>query len=362
MSTPTNRNERESTRRLSLAELKMEARGQWAYIFADLAPELGHAMEAGGNHVSCPVHGGSDGFRLFKDYLDTGGGVCNTCGPQSNGFAMLAWVKDYQFKDAVREVAQWLRKENAQPTASKRPPPPPPAPKIDPAKALEIVRGIWMETLPIKGTPAEHYLVNRGIPAEHVPSILRYHPALRFFDAKEKKFYGNFPALVAPIRAANDKIIALHRIYLTPEGGKADVPEAKKMTVCIKPPTGAAIKLFPAGKVLGVGEGIETMLAVRAVTGMPVWSAVAAPLLEQVVIPDEVEHVVIWGDLDMSERGHQAAEKLAERVRAEGKTAHIEIPSQPIPDGEKGLDWLEVLLRFGADGFPAKWRRWRRVA
>lgn len=349
-------------RKLSLAELKAQARGNWAYIFEDLCPDLGPAMEARGRHVACPVHGGSDGFRLFKDYNETGGGICNTCGPQANGFAMLVWVKGYTFRDAVREVARWLRKEKVEQSASNRPPPPPPAPKTNPAKARAIIRRIWTTTVPVAGSPGERYLVNRGIWSANVPSSLRFHPSLRYYEGSENKFYGNFPALVAPIRDPKGEIIALHRIFLTPEGKKAPVKEPKKMTPCSKPPQGAAIRLFPAGKVLGVGEGIETMLAVRAISRMPVWSAVAAQFLELMVIPDYVEHVVIWADLDASGRGQKAAQVLAERLVKEGKTVEIQIPPQGIPQGSKGLDWLDVLLKYGVEGFPEQWRIWRPEA
>lgn len=348
--------------RLTLAELKALARGNWAYIFEDLASELGPAMEARGHHVACPVHGGSDGFRLFKDYNETGGGICNSCGPQANGFAMLAFVKGYQFRDAVREVAQWLRNEEVEQTASLRSPPPPPAPKMDPEKVRQMIRRIWTKTLPIKGSIGERYLAQRGIWRSSIPSVLRFHPALRYYDTKERKFYGNFPALVAPVRDPKGQIIALHRYYLTHEGSKAPVPQPKKMTSCIRPPQGSAIRLFSASKVLGVGEGVETMLAVHAITRMPVWSAVAAPLLEQVDIPSHVEHVVIWADKDRSERGTQAAKVLSERLVTEGKSVEIQVPPQSIPDKAKSVDWLDVFLEYGAEGFPAQWRVWRPAA
>jgi len=76
-------------------------------------------------------------------------------------------------------------------------------------------------------------------------------------------------------------------------------------------------------------------------------------------IPPSVKHVVIWADLDASERGIQAADKLADRLEAQGKTVEICVPVGPIPEGAKGVDWLDVMLTKGLHGFPAKWRRWR---
>ena len=60
--------------------LSEKARGLWADILGELAPELMPAIEAGADHVPCPVHGGKDGFRVFNDFQETGGGVCNTSG------------------------------------------------------------------------------------------------------------------------------------------------------------------------------------------------------------------------------------------------------------------------------------------
>ena len=48
--------------------------GKWSFICRSIAPQLGEAIEKLGRHVPCPVHGGRDGFRVFKDFEETGGG------------------------------------------------------------------------------------------------------------------------------------------------------------------------------------------------------------------------------------------------------------------------------------------------
>ena len=46
-------------------QIKAAARGRWDVVFSVLAPSLKAAMRAGRKqHVSCPKHGGTDGFRL----------------------------------------------------------------------------------------------------------------------------------------------------------------------------------------------------------------------------------------------------------------------------------------------------------
>jgi len=76
-------------------QVKEDARGRWERVLLALAPPLKAALERTGKHVPCPVHGGRDGFRLFRDVADTGGGICNTCGSFANGIC-------------AADVDQWL--------------------------------------------------------------------------------------------------------------------------------------------------------------------------------------------------------------------------------------------------------------
>lgn len=345
----------------TFAELRAEASGKWPYILADLAPELAEAQASAPHHVVCPCHGGKtgDGFRLFRDYPDSGGGICNTCGAFPSGFAMLAWIRDYDIKDAVKDVARWLEGESGVPVTERRKPVEVTPPVVDFDGAYKRIREVWKTSKDLQGSAAEKYLAARGIWKENMPKSLRSHDGLTYIHGKEKKNYGKFPCLLAPIKDKDGRIMSIHRIFLTPQGAKAPVPDAKKMMSRCGELRGAAIKLFPAGDTLGVAEGIETALAAHAISRMPVWSCVSAVLLEQVEIPASVKHVVIWADLDVSGRGKAAAEKLSKRLIEEGKTVEIQYPPGPIPEGAKGIDWLDVLMNQGLDGFPAKWRRWR---
>ena len=66
-----------------------------------LAPPLKAALDRKGKHVPCPVHGGRDGFRIFPDVAETGGGICNTCGSFANGFALLMWINGWDLAIAA---------------------------------------------------------------------------------------------------------------------------------------------------------------------------------------------------------------------------------------------------------------------
>jgi hypothetical protein len=90
-------------------EVRDAASGRWVLVMGALAPQLEPALRKIGRHVSCPVHGGKDGFRLFrKDFGETGGGVCNTCGPKADGFELLMWLNQWDFWTCKEEVGQVL--------------------------------------------------------------------------------------------------------------------------------------------------------------------------------------------------------------------------------------------------------------
>ena len=80
-----------NTRLIEARGVRERAAGRWIDMLAALAPALVPALSRPGRHVPCPVHGGTRGFRLFRDVDDTGGGVCNTCGTFPDGFALLMW-------------------------------------------------------------------------------------------------------------------------------------------------------------------------------------------------------------------------------------------------------------------------------
>ena len=87
-------------------QVKEDVRGRWERVLLALAPQLKAALERTGKHVPCPVHGGRDGFRIFPDVAETGGGICNTCGSFANGFALLMWINGWDFGRTIREVAE----------------------------------------------------------------------------------------------------------------------------------------------------------------------------------------------------------------------------------------------------------------
>lgn len=339
-----------------------EAKGLWAEILSELAPELTPAIEAGGNHVPCPVHGGKDGFRVFNDFQATGGGVCNTCGSFPGGVKLLAWARQATPREAAHMIHRWLDGDRAGQGTPRRA-------RVafrepDPSKARASIMRIWSGCSDIQGTVAEQYLVKRGIPHSAVSRRLRFHPGLTYSEKIDGRWRrtGVFPAMIAAIQLPDDRGVCLHRTYLSPQGTKANVVSPKKMTMRSALSRGGAIRLFAPREVLAVAEGIETALAVRAATGLPAWAAVSATLMESLEVPAEVREVRIFADKDENGRGLRAAEVLAKRLRRAGLKAQIHLPAGRVPPGSKGIDWLDVYVSEGASAFPSVFGGIRRAA
>lgn len=217
-------------------------------------------------------------------------------------------------------------------------------------------------------TPAMAYFRKRGFAALSGilanSDALRMHPALEYYEEVKRKgeyvnkLIGKFPTLLGKVVDENNNLVTLHRIYLTPDGHKAPVKMPKKMMPLEEDMevTGCAIRLggMPQNGVLGVAEGIETALAVIRATGIPCWSAISTGIMTSVKIPDAVHTVIIWADLDASMGGQIAAETLKHRLVDEGYRVIVMLPQRSIPEGDKSVDWNDVLLQDGILAFPRR--------
>jgi putative DNA primase/helicase len=163
---------------------------------------------------------------------------------------------------------------------------------------------------------------------------LRYHPSLPY--RHEDGRFSHHPAMVARVDDPHGELATLHRTYLVYDGKKAEVPTPKKLM----PPAvagatnGGAIRLYAPTETLAVAEGIETALAVRLATGLPVWSTLSAGGMARLIVPNDVRLVVICADHDPA--GLDAAKALARRLLAEGRRVKIITPDTP------GADWADM--------------------
>jgi putative DNA primase/helicase len=192
---------------------------------------------------------------------------------------------------------------------------------------------LWRGSEPIADTPAERYLIARGLPS------LAASLALRFRGDTQHPEGGRYPALIALASSPDGTPVAVHRTFLRRDGTKASVEPVK---ASLGPVWGGAIRLQPTEpeKPLIIGEGIETAASAGLLTGFPAWAAVSAGnMAKGLVLPPEVRRVVIAADPDQP--GRDAARDGWIRWRAEGR--HVRIA---VPDGVG--DFNDLLTAQGA--------------
>lgn len=199
---------------------------------------------------------------------------------------------------------------------------------------------MWAQCVPlVRGDPVMRYLERRGFAGLWpVPSVLRLHSALPYWHGAE--MLGKFPAMVAPIVAPDGCFVALHRTYLQPDGGTADVPSPKKLTGTAGPLAGACIPLHkPARGRLGIAEGIETALAAWCASEVPTVAAYCAGNLAAWRWPPNLQRLVIFADADKA--GREAAAALRARVLAARLGCDVLTPATEL------ADWCDVWAERG---------------
>jgi len=349
--------------RTDCARVRERARGRWDAVLAALAPELAAALARPGRHVPCPhpAHPGSrDGFRLFRDLEERGGGICNTCGAFPDGFALLMWLRGWRFDEALGQVAATL---GERPVARATAPPPAhlrlpvPMPDRGGSGLTPAARAVWeagIDPQDPRAAPLQRYLDRRGIDVEVAdPEAVRYHPALGYWA--DGRCIATAPAMIALLRDPAGRALTVHRTYLDPAGRKAALGVPRKLMpgAASGGLPGAAVRLCPVrSATLGLAEGIETALAVHCATAMPVWAATSATLLAALVLPAALREVHIWADRDRSGTGERAARALERRLRAEGRAVRVHLPVGRIPAGASGIDWNDAWVEAGGAAFP----------
>lgn len=286
-----------------------EAVGRWPGILATLGIDQSFLQN---KHGPCPICAGKDRYR-FDDKDGRGTFICSHCG-SGDGFRLLQDVLGLSFSEAAKQVDRIVGTVPVGQVAPQR---------TDESKILALTK-VWEGARPVVlGDPVWRYL-NRRLGIDTVPAGVRLHPRLRYTGAGGEDL-GRFPAMVARLRYPDGRPASIHRTYLTDSGDKAPVPAVKKI-MAGKPLNTAAVRLSPAGRHLGIAEGIETALAASARFGTPVWAATNAVLLESWVPPAGVERVLIAGDNDASYTGQAAAFALAKRLVRDGLAVEVRIP------------------------------------
>lgn len=186
---------------------------------------------------------------------------------------------------------------------------------------------------------AVKYFKSRGLVLQTLPDSLRFNSNCYNSELKSNVF-----SLICKITNSNDELIGLQRIYLDKDGNKLKVESPKKI---IGSCSGGYVKLKTdlSSDVIHITEGIETGLAIFASLNETTLCAVSANNLSKIVTDKTVKTIHIWADLDRSGTGLREAEKSAKNFSSNGTQVFLHLPKGKIPEGKKGIDFLDVYVK-----------------
>ena len=299
-------------------KIREHAAGKWPQIISAL---LGSEFTDTRKHQPCPHGVGTDRYR-FRDKSGDGSYFCSCSGGEQDGVQLVMCARDCDFKTACELIESVIG----------------PCPKDDrelepkPMTRAELLRPHTLKT------KRSNYLAARGL---EVAPGLEWIKGLEYFDGKDE-IVGTWPAMLAPVMRGG-QFLTYHVTYL--DGGrKAPVTPARKILPANGPLSGGACPLYPAGKTLGIAEGIETAIAAKQLFGVPTWAALNTALLAAFNPPDGVERVIVYGDNDPKFAGQGAAFKCAYRLASKGYGVEVKIPGLAMSEFTSGMDWNDWLL------------------
>jgi putative DNA primase/helicase len=173
---------------------------------------------------------------------------------------------------------------------------------------------------------AVDYLASRGLWPLPEGCSLNAHATVEYWDDKQR--IGRYPALVADVVDMAGELVTAHVTYLE-AGQKLPGYEPRKLLGPLTGREGCAVRLMPAGSVLGVAEGLETALSAALLDSLPVWAALNTSLLAKFDPPASVERLVIYADRD--EAGLTGACRLMERLQGRVRF-ELRVPRSPHKD------------------------------
>jgi hypothetical protein len=164
------------------------------------------------------------------------------------------------------------------------------------------------------GTPAEAYLRARGITGRLDWSALRYHPSVYYREAEDAPLE-LWPALLAAVTDLDGNITGVLRTWLDPlRPAKAPLADPRRALGHL---LGNGVRFGVPTNIVAAGEGLETMLALKAVLPLlPMIAGLSANHLAALELPPALRRLYVARDNDAA--GLKAANRLHERGEAAG--------------------------------------------
>ena len=274
--------------------------------------------------ISCPFHSDTTpSLHVYADHFH-----CFSCGAHGDAIDWLRDVEGLSDEEALAVLANWEGPTTA-----------PEADEGDAARTLDYAHRLWRQGVPIAGTPAQHYLARvRRIDIKALPNdserSLRFHPRCTFGRGRTR------PCLLALYRdVESDEEAGIHRIAVTDEVLKG--AKVERLTLG-RWPRPRAIKLWPAGTQLYLGEGLETVLAAstrlehRGAPMRPAWAAGSTLNLTRFPILGGIDRLVLL--LDHDQAGEAAGAACQARWKAAGRETALLKPETP------GADFNDLVI------------------
>lgn len=283
-----------------------------------LASVIGQPLQDG-NKISCPFHADpTPSCHVYPDHFH-----CYGCGAHGSALDWLMRVEGITQDMALQTLQTWSG-PRTQPVDDN-------AAAEKARRMLALAAEIWNAAGPIAGTLAKRYLIETrklelaGLP--DISAVLRFHPQCPFNGGDR------YPCLVALFRdVETDAPAGIHRIALTGDAQKID----RRMLGSWPAPR--AIKLWPAGRILVAGEGIETVLAAASRCSFqgaplhPAWAMASKYNLERLPPVASVERLIVLADNDVNAQGQAAARACALTWHQTGRDVVVLMPRQPDSD------------------------------
>lgn len=290
----------------------------------------------------CPFH--DDSIPSFWANDETGRFGCFGC---DIGGDLIDFVREYEgcsFLDALDQLdagyvpAPWPSRT-------------PCSVKEDAQQRVRHAHKIWVDAKPIEGTPAEACLASRALRLENLPELLN----LRFARLPFERSASRHPVLLAAVQTVNGMFAGVQRTYLTEDGNKLEVHNAKRSLGTLR------------GNVIRIGHGLVTEPLVYVCEGLedglslarmyddgPVLVAAGAGMMKFVDLPSESRRVIIGADNDAS--GLKAAEEAAATFRTQGVEAFILRPDWRHKDWNEHVKFWDTRTRE-PEGAGMGWAR-----